>query len=79
MGYSFVIKKENAFKVKKEGLYPWPCKGDPGRTIHLYTNDVFTRDADGTYMKQTGLGCFGIVLKAEEVEQYAEDVPLRML
>ncbi len=81
MGYDFTIK--NGVRVKKDGKYPWPAlrcvPPEPDRTIYLYTDDVLTRSEDGTYMKHTGLGCFNIVLRDDEVEPICNDSHLRLL
>lgn len=78
MGYAFTIK--NGFKVKARGEYPWPCASSPDRTIELFTDDVLTKDPkDGTYMKHTGLGCFGIKLTDEQVEPIDGPSHLQML
>jgi hypothetical protein len=77
MGYNFTIR--GGFKVRCEGRYPWPCVDDPKRTIHLFTDDVLTKDeTTQSYMKQTGLGCFGILLTDGEVEPIGQDVQLQM-
>lgn len=81
MGYDFTIK--GGVRVKAEGEYPWPAlrcfPPEPHRKIHLYTDDVLTKREDGTYMKHTGLGCFGIVLRDDEIEPIGKDVALRLL
>lgn len=85
MGYDFTIKKESAYRVKKEGDYLWPpcAKAFPleqDRMIHLYTNDVLTKDPNtGKYMKHTGLGCMNIVLADDDVEPWGKDMALRLL
>lgn len=77
MGYDFTIT--DGVRVKTEGEYPWPCVSENNRTIHLWPEDVLTRSDDGTYMKHTGLGCFGIVLKEEEIENIEKPSHLRLL
>lgn len=77
MGYNFTIK--NGFRVKVRGIYPWPCADLPDRTLELFEDDVLTKQADGTYMKHTGLGTFGHVLKDDEVEPIGEEKHLRLL
>lgn len=77
MGRHFTI--EGGVRPKAAGRYPWPCSGEPNRTIELLTDDVLTKSEDGTYMVHTGLGCFGIVLKDEEVEPIGKPVGLQML
>lgn len=79
MGYGFTIKKKEGVRVKTEGLYPWPCGSDPDRMIKIYADDVLTKNPEtGKYMKQTGLGCFNIVLKDDEVQPLEKDVHLRI-
>ena len=77
MGYNFIIK--NGFRVKQDGEYPWPCPSDPNRTITLFTDDVLTKEEDGKFMKQTGLGCFGIILTEDQVVPIEKEVKMRML
>jgi len=77
MGYDFSIK--GGVRPKKAGRYPWPCAGSPNRTIELLEDDILTKSPDGTYMVHTGLGCFGIVMKDDEVERFEEVVKLRLL
>lgn len=77
MGYKFKIEKY--YQVKVEGEYPWACISSPNRTIKLYTDDVLTKSEDGTYMKHTGLGCFGIVLKDDEVVFCDKTAHLQMI
>ena len=79
MGYSFTLPKGIAFRVKKEGVYPWPWDGDKDRTIELFTDDVLTKSENGKYIKQTWLCCMNIVLNDDEVEPITEDTHLRML
>lgn len=82
MGYNFIVS--NGVRVKKAGDYPWPPskprdEEDKNRTIDLDTDDVLTKSPDGTYIVHTGLCCFGIVLRDDEVEPIEGDVKLRML
>jgi len=53
----------------KEGpkTYPWPCEIDPKRTITITTDDLFTKTHDGTIIKHTGIGCFGIKIPNEDL------------
>ena len=53
----------------KEGpkTYPWPCEIDPKRTITITTDDLFTKTHDGTIIKHTGVGCFGIKIPNEDL------------
>lgn len=77
MGYNFIIS--GGFRLKKSGKYPWPCSSEPGRMAEIDTGDVFTGSEDGTYMKHTGLGTFGHVIPAEDLESIDGDVKLRLL
>lgn len=61
------VDPATCFNPRHSGNYPWPCASEPGRTIELLESDVLTRHKDGAFMKHTGLGCFGIHLKPEEV------------
>ena len=83
MGYDFTIAKERAVRVKTQGRYPWPAMNatppEPNRTIELFTDDVLTKGTDGTYMKHTGLGCFGIALHDDEVEPWGSDQNLSLM
>ena len=83
MGYGFTIGKDHALRVKEQRSYPWPAPNaappDFSRKIELFTDDVLTKSPDGTYMKHTGLGCFGIVLRDDEVEPWPCDKHLRLL
>ena len=65
MGYGYDIK--NYYKVKKNGEYPAPCPADKFRMWPLYTDDILTKNPDGTFVKHTGLCIYGIVLKKNEV------------
>lgn len=53
----------------KEGpkTYPWPCEIDPKRMITITTDDLFTKTHDGTIIKHTGVGCFGIKIPDEDL------------
>lgn len=66
MGYDFWVR--GGVKPKEKCTVPWPCKGEPDRTIDLYPDDVLTRQGDGRYFKQTGIGCFNIVLTEDQIE-----------
>lgn len=58
--------------------YPWPCERDPARTIAIFDDDILTKVAPdapppmepGTMMKHTGLGCFGIRIPDEHMDEY---------
>lgn len=79
MGYDFQVS--GWYKIKfKEKEYEWPCKGDLGRTIMIYDNDVLTKNEneDGTVMKHTGLGCFGIKIPDEDLIKQEDVARLRL-
>ena len=77
MGYYFAV--ENGVRVVVDGQYPWPCPTQPNRSIVLSTTDILTRSDDGTYMKHTGMGCFGIVLKEDEITTVKRPVTLQVM
>ena len=76
MGYTFEI--DNYYQVKKDGEYPWPCATEKDRKIELFTDDVLTKGDDGLFTVHTGICCFGIVLKKEEVKFVKEKSKLQM-
>jgi hypothetical protein len=64
--YDFKI--DGYCKIKHEKKeYPWPCKSEPERLITIYGDDILTSSDGKTYMKHTGLGCFGIEIPKEDV------------
>jgi hypothetical protein len=78
MGYDFSV--DGWYKINQEELEcAWPCGSEPNRTIKIFSDDVLTKSEDGTFMKQTGLGCFGIVISDEDVELQEKTVNLRLL
>jgi len=77
MGYSYEIK--NYYKVKEDGSYPWPCQMDKDRTIELFTDDVLVKQENGTYIKHTGLCCFGIILTPKQVKRVKEKTVLQII
>lgn len=78
MGYDFEIP--HWYKIKDERKeYPWPCKDVPNRTIAIYNDDVLTRSEDRTFMKHTGLGCFGIQIPDDDLIEQDEPAKLRLL
>ncbi len=78
MGYRFVIEKDIGFRPVSDMVVPWPCNSAPERTIELFGDDVLTKSEDGTWMKQTGLGCLGIVLRDDQVKPLEKDVYLQI-
>ena len=47
--------------------YPWPCEVEPNRTVIITTDDLFSKTKDGTVIKHTGVGCYGIVIPDEDL------------
>lgn len=87
MGYSFVVGKDQGYRPKENGRYPWPAlkcvPPEPDRTIYLDITDVVTPyidkdDGQEKWMVQTGLGCFGILLTRDQVVPLEKDVHLRI-
>lgn len=60
-------------RVKKDSIYPWPCKNEPDRTIQLFDDDVLSRNSDGSYTKHTGLCCIGIIIPDEDIIEVKGD------
>jgi hypothetical protein len=77
MGYTYRLNEY--YKVKKNGEYPWPCPSEKDRNIELFTDDIFTKNENGTFMKETGLGCFGIVLQEDQVELIKKPIRLQII
>lgn len=78
MGYRYTISEYYKIKsIDKE--YPWPCQSSPNRVIKLFSDDVLTKSEDGTYMKQTGLGCFGIIIPDADVEHITSPINLVLI
>ncbi len=79
MGYNFSVKGYYTIK-HSEKKYPWPCPSEPNRTITLFNDDVLTGDGGkNTYMKHTGLGCFGIIVPEEDLIEHKKTVNMRLL
>jgi len=77
-----IYKLSGYFKLKAINHckdYPWPCQSEPNRTIKLYAEDLFTKQDDGTYFKQTGLGCLGIVIPDDDLEYIEDSVYLEII
>ena len=78
MGYDFKI--DGYYKIKhKEKEYPWPCDSEPNRMITIFDDDILTSSDGTSYMKHTGLGCFGIIIPEEDVVFYDELANMRLL
>lgn len=77
MGYTFTVGRH--YRLKKDGVYPWPWKGDPDRTMELYTSDIFCVDEKGVIYKQTGLGTFGHLIPFDDLVEHEGPVRLEML
>lgn len=69
MSYTYTLKNAPRYRVRRKITVPWPCVFDRDRTITLRTSDVLRKDDDGTFQKETGLGCFHIVLKPHQVRR----------
>lgn len=74
----FEIK--GSYKIKqKEMICQWPCKSDKERNITIYDDDVLTKREDGTFMKQTGLGCFGIIIDEKDLIKVDKTIKLQLI
>ena len=60
--------KKTMYQIK-EGpkTYPWPCEVEANRTILITTDDIFSKTKDGTVIKHTGVGCYGIIIPDEDL------------
>ena len=64
---SFLDEKKILYRIKHdEATYPWPCNSDPDRTITVTKHDLFSITIDGTVVKHTGVGCFGILIPKDD-------------
>jgi len=51
------------YKIKHASKeYPWPCQLDQNRTITITRNDILSKTVDGTIIKHSQPGCFGILI-----------------
>jgi len=74
MSYSYKVMQY--YQVKKDGQYPWPCKDNKKRTIELFSHDILSKNTDGTFFRHTGIGCFGIILKKNQVQLFKKPAEL---
>jgi hypothetical protein len=77
MGYDYKVK--NYYKVKKDGYYSAPCPADEKAVWELYTDDILTKNPDGTFVCQTGICRTGIILKDDEVIFFEKETTLRLM
>jgi hypothetical protein len=66
------------YRCIKPGVYPWPCKGSPDRTLEIFDDDVLTRCERG-WMKHTGLACIGIKIPEDCMELWEEEPHLTLI
>jgi len=66
VSYDFYIDDWYSIKDKQKE-YRWPCLPEPSRKITIFSDDVLTRQKDGTFMKATGIGCLGILIPEEDL------------
>ncbi|MCF7869461.1 MAG: hypothetical protein K9N09_12280 [Candidatus Cloacimonetes bacterium] len=65
--------KRIMYKIKEGPKeYSWPCDNDPERKITVTTDDLFSKTKDGTVIKHTGVGCYGIEIPEEDLEEIYE-------
>lgn len=75
-----ILEVGDPLRCSKPGVYPWPCKSNPDRTLQVFGDDVFTRDGDGSYTKHTGLMMKRIQIPDEVMEPWGTDsVQLEMI
>ena len=66
MGYQYRLLEY--YKVKQDKVYPWPCSLDKNRTLEIFTDDVLSRQKDGTYVCHTGIMKVDIHIPDDDVE-----------
>jgi len=77
--YADCIPGDGWFTPVRDMVVPWPCAALPDRTIDLSVKDILTKDeTTGKWMKHTGLGCFNIVLRDDQVKPLTQKVSLSM-
>ena len=60
--------KKKMYQLKNgQKTYPWPCEIEPDRTITVTTDDLFSKTKDGTVIKHTGVGCYGIKIPGNDL------------
>ena len=59
-------------KVKKDKIYPWPCKSEPDRTLPIFDDDILTRSSPGVFTKHTGICCLNILIPEEDIIDESE-------
>jgi hypothetical protein len=74
-----MIKLNDWYSVKKEGVYPWPSATDESRTIRVYPDDVLCLDSNGTYNKQSGVCCLNIRVPEEALTHHTEEITLQIV
>jgi hypothetical protein len=60
--------KKKMYQIKSDSTsYPWPCEDDATRTITVTKDDLFSKLKDGTVIKHTGVGCYGLLIPEEDL------------
>ena len=72
IGSNCTYKLTHSFKVKQDKEYPIGKRG----AIFLYTDDVLTKNANGTFVKHTGVCRYGIHIPDEDIVEVTEPVHL---
>ena len=63
------------YKIKHASKeYPWPCELDKERTITITRNDILSKTTDGTIIKHSQPGCFGIVIPDDDLVELNEAI-----
>lgn len=63
------------YKIKAASKeYPWPCELDENRTITISRNDILSKCEDGTIIKHSQPGCFGIVIPEADLVELDEAI-----
>jgi len=77
MGYDYTVR--NYYTVRKQGEYPAPCPCDKKRKYLLFTDDVLTKNEDGSFTVHTGICLCGIKLRWWQVKKIKDEIALRLM
>lgn len=73
MGYRYKVK---GYYTPKEKIY---IKTKLVENYPLFEDDILTKSEDGTFMKHTGLGLFGLVIDESLLEYHEDEAQLQII
>lgn len=68
---SYVIN--GYWQVNRDG--EWPCgapEASPFKMVKICTDDILVKSGDGTFVKHTGLGRFGIRIPDKDITRFSD-------